>query len=120
MNLELLYQAGIWLMAADLLWLLFYYFYATVEVYNLVEENSYQYMGSLWIKKKKGDHYLYLTREIEERSYTTEYKIVPGCFFCFVNKKEKIRISFQGKYEVLTEISDPITVKNYIATYPGL
>lgn len=120
MNQILLYQLGVWLMAADILWLLFYYFYATVEVYNLMEKGRYRYMGSLWIKKKKGQYYLQISEEMTESSYTTEYKVVPGIFFCFINRGQKIRINFQGKYEVFTEVTDPITVKNYIATYPRL
>ena len=107
-------------MAADLLWLLFYYLYATVEIYNLVEEEKYRYMGSIWVKKKRGVYWLSVPKDMELRSYTTEYKIIPGCFFYYVNQGEKIRINFYDKYEIITEISDPIDVKNYIATYPRL
>ncbi|MBR5578768.1 MAG: hypothetical protein IKW28_07220 [Lachnospiraceae bacterium] len=120
MEINMIYKIGIILMAVDLGWLLFYYFYATVEVYNLKEKEDYQYMGHLWIKRKRGSHYLYIPKEMDLYSYTTEYRIVPGILFYYFNKGEEIRISFHGKYDVFPTVSEAITVKNHIATYPCL
>ena len=120
MEISSLYQLGIVLMVMDLGWLLFYYFYATVEIYNLIEKEHYKYMGHLWIRKKKGSYYLYIPKKISFYSCTTEYKIIPGFFFYYINQGEEIRISFQGKYDIFLDVSDAITVKNYIATYPRL
>ena len=120
MDKSMIYQIGIILLSLDLGWLIFYYFYATAEVYNLVEGSKYRYLGQVWIKRKKGEHYLYLHREIIEEAVTTEYKIVTGWIFYYSNKNEKIRISFQGSYDVMTSVTDPISVKNHIATCIGL
>ena len=120
MQISSIYQIGILLMVLDLGWLFFYYFYGTVELYNLVEDNRYKYMGHLWIKRKKGSYYLYIPKEISLSSDTTVYKIVPGAIFYYVNKGQEIRVSFHGKYDVFHKISDPITVKNHIATYSRL
>lgn len=106
--------AGIFLL--DFYWILFYYFYATVEVYNLTQGNKYQYLGHLWIRKKEGEYYLWITPKMVSRSFTTEYKIVPGNWFEKVRKKKKIRISFCGQYEIFTQVRREITVKNHIAT----
>lgn len=100
----------------DFGWLLFYYFYATVEVYNLTQGNKYQYLGHLWVKRKEGEYYLCLTEKMLSRSVTTQYKILPGSWFGKIQKKKKIRISFCGQYEIFTQVKMEITVKNHIAT----
>lgn len=120
MEKSMLYQIGTLLMVMDIGWLLFYYFYATVEIYNLVEKKSYKYMGHLWIRRKKGSYYLYIPKEISLYSYTTEYKVIPGFFFYAINRGAEIRISFHGKYDIFLNVSDAITVKNHIATCPRL
>lgn len=114
-----LYKLGILLFTFDLWWLMFYYFYATVEIYNLVED-EYEYLGHLWIYKKNRDYHIKIPQYMIDKSYTTKYQIVPGYFFCKINDNQKIRISFNGKYDIFTCVSDPITVKNYIATYASL
>ena len=119
MDKMILYQLGILLLALDLGWLMFYYFYATVELYNLVED-EYEYFGHLWICRKNRYYYIKIPQYMIDKSYTTKYQIVPGYFFYKINDNQKIRISFNGKYDVFTCVSDPITVKNHIATCAGL
>ena len=51
-----------------------------------------------------------------ERSYTTQYKIVPEYFFRKEKEGKGLRINFAGKKEFFVEIAENIMVKNYIAT----
>ncbi len=116
MNLTLWYYIGIILLFLDMVWITFYYYYATVKVYNFCENTNYQYLGYLWICKKRGEWYLKIPGEMIENSLTTEYKIVSQSWFHKLRKGEKIHISFEDKYQTEVRLSAKITVKNYIAT----
>ena len=107
---------GIAILALDVIWILFYYYYATVKVYNLYEKEKYQYLGHLWIRKKRGEYYLFIPEEMINNSITTKYKIVSSSVFHQVRKGKKICINFAGKYDVQATVSARFTVKNYIAT----
>ena len=116
MNLRIWQDIGIVILLLDLAWIIFYYYYATVKIYNLKEEESYLYLGYLWIRKKRGQYYLTIPREMIENSVTTKYEIISQSSFHILKKGEKIQINFADKYHIEVSIDARITVKNYIAT----
>lgn len=116
MNLSIWHYMGITILALDIIWIIFYYYYATVKIYNLKEKENYNYLGYLWIYKKRGHYYLNIPKKMIEDSVTTKYKIVSQSSFHILKKGEKIHINFADKYIVETGLSAGITVKNYIAT----
>ena len=116
MNLTTWHYIGIAFFISDIIWIVFYYYYATVKVYNLYEKAHFQYLGYLWIRKKRGEWYLEIPEEMIDNSLTTEYKIISQSWFHKFRKGEKIHISFAGKYQAEAKLSAKITVKNYIAT----
>ena len=99
-----------------LLWITFYYYYAAVKVYNFLEKEKWVYSGCLWIRKKRGRHYLKVPREMLDNSTTTKYKFISQSGFHKRKRGETIQINFTEKYDVTVEIEAEITVKNYIAT----
>ena len=116
MNLTILSYIGITILLLDIIWILFYYYYGTVKVYNFIEEGKYQYLGFLWIRKKQGDWFLKIPKEMIENSVTTEYKLVSQSGFHTLRKGEKMYVSFRDKYVIKVRVFKEITVKNYIAT----
>lgn len=116
MEIGVIEKIGIIIVFLDLFWILIYYYYGTVKVYNLKEHKQYEYMGSLWIRRKKGEYCLLIPKEIIEDSYTTQYKIVIEYLFLKWKQYQRMKISFSNKYDVYTQIRKEITVKNHIAT----
>ena len=116
MNLSTWHYTGIIILSLDIMWIVFYYYYATVKVYNFYEKDSYEYLGCLWIRKKRGEYYLRISEEMIDNSTTTKYKIISSSVFHKVKKGKKIYINFADKYDIETRIAAQITVKNYIAT----
>lgn len=110
------YYMGSVILILDILWIMFYYYYATVKVYNFHEKGNYQYLGFLWIRKKNGHYYLKIPREMIEKSITTEYKITSESWFHQLRKGEKLYINFADEYDTCVVLEAGITVKNYIAT----
>lgn len=131
---------GIILLTLDIIWIMFYYYYATVKIYNFkettnkiklykkitkqpaaqnnitIKREEYQYLGHLWIRKKRGEYYLKISQEMMEQSFTTKYKIVSQSMFHQFRKGEKIHINFADQYRTDAKLSAEITVKNYIST----
>lgn len=116
MEINFIGKIGIVIAFLDLFWILVYYYYGAAKIYNLVEQKQYQYMGCFWIHRKRGEYYLKIPKEVIVNSFTTQYKIVPENLFVRRKQERRIRICFADKYEVFTEISKEITVKNHIAT----
>ena len=116
MNLTIWHYIGITILSLDIIWIVFYYYYATVKVYNFYEKNKYQYLGYLWIRKNKGEWYLKIPKEMIEESLTTKYKIVSQSIFHQLRKGEKIYINFADKYHTKAKLTAEIIVENYIAT----
>lgn len=107
---------GILILFIDIFWIVFYYYYATVKIYNFQEMEKYQYLGYLWIHKRKGQYYLKISQEMIDNSVTTEYKIVSQSAFHRLKRREKIYINFADQYGTEVRMASQITVKNYIAT----
>ena len=131
---------GIIFLSLDMVWIMFYYYYATVKIYNFKEKNNairqkkkvikrstvrkkriceseeYQYLGHLWIRKRRGEYYLTIPQEMIERSVTTRYKIVSQSMLHKFRKGKKIHVNFADKYHVDVKLSAEMTAKNYIAT----
>ena len=116
MNLTNWYYVGIVIIALDILWIAFYYYYAAVKIYNYREKETYRYLGYLWIRKKNGQYYLKIPREMIEESVTTEYKITSESVFHQLRKGKKVYINFADCYDTEAILEAQITVKNYIAT----
>lgn len=116
MNLSTWHYIGIVILLFDIAWIIFYYYYATVKIYNFKERESYLYLGYLWIRKKRGNYYLKIPEQMIADSVTTKYKIISQSAFHVLKKGEKIHINFADKYDTEVSISAQITVKNYIAT----
>ena len=116
MELNFSEKIGIIIAFLDLFWILIYYYYGAAKVYNLVEKKQYRYMGCFWIHRKKGEYFLKIPEEVIEDSFTTQYKIVPENLFVRWKMEQRLRICFAHNYDVFTEISKDITVKNHIAT----
>ncbi len=122
------YYIGIIILILDIIWIVFYYYYATVKVYNfcgkkskrpfkgIIKQEEYLYLGYLWIRKRRGNYYLKIPKQMVEDSVTTKYKIISQSTFHILKKGEKIQINFADKYDTAVEIAAQITVKNYIAT----
>ena len=115
MNLITWHYIGIAILTLDIVWIVFYYYYATVKVYNFCEGKHYQYLGYLWIRKKRGEWYLEIPEDMIERSVTTKYKIRSASRFHKFRKGEKMHISFAEKYRVEVRVSAKICVQNYIS-----
>lgn len=140
MNLRTWNYIGIILLGLDIAFIVFYYYYATVKVYNFKQkigkikrrsllnrakifqnnpkctQEEYYYLGHLWIRKKRGEYYLKISQEMMEQSFTTKYKIVSQSMFHQFRKGEKIHINFADQYRTDAKLSAEITVKNYIST----
>ena len=140
MNLTNWCYIGITILTLDIVWIVFYYYYATVKIYNFKEQinrkgkccklkgilpprqnrklaqQEYQYLGHLWVRKKRGQYILRIPQEMIDVSVTTRYKIVSESAFHKLRKGEKLYIDFADKYHTEVKISAQITVKNYIAT----
>lgn len=116
MDLKNWYHIGITILILDIFWIIFYYYYATVKVYNFCEGKYYRYLGYLWIRKKRGEWYLMIPEEMVEDSVTTKYKIISASWFHKFRKGEKMHIDFAGKYRTEVRLSAKIPVQNYIAT----
>lgn len=116
MEINFLEKIGIIIAFLDIFWILIYYYYGAVKVYNFVEKKRYQYLGCIWIHRKKGEYYLKIPREMMKESFTTKYKIIPDNLFVKRKREQRLRICFDDKYEVYTMVSGEMTVKNHIAT----
>ena len=116
MNLTTWHYIGIVILTLDIVWIVFYYYYATVKVYNFCEGKHYQYLGYLWIRKKRGDWYLEIPKDMIERSVTTKYKIISASRFHKFRKGERMHIDFAGKYRTEVRLSAKMYAYNYIAT----
>lgn len=114
MNLTTWHYIGIAILTLDIVWIVFFYYYATVKVYNLCEGKHYRYLGYLWIRKKRGEWYLTMPVDMVEHSVTTKYKIISASWFHKFRKGEKMHISFAEKYRVEVRVSAKIYVQNYI------
>ena len=116
MNLTIWHYIGIAIIILDIVWIGFYYYYATVKIYNYHEKGTFQYLGYLWIRKKNGQYYLKIPQEMIENSVTTKYKITSESVFHQLRKEKKLYINFADNYDTEVIIEAQITVKNYIAT----
>lgn len=115
MNFTTWHYIGMAILVSDIVWITFYYYYATVKIYNFQEKEQYIYLGYLWIRKKRGEYYLRIPQEMIENSTTTQYKLISQSMFHQLKRGEKIQISFADKHDTIAEISAHIIVKNYIA-----
>lgn len=140
MNLAAWNYIGGMILISDIIWIVFYYYYATIKVYNfqgwvtqadkdgifkkilgvcgfkICNQEKYRYMGILWIRKKKSGYYLKIPQEIVDNSITTKYRIISQSAFHKWRRGEKIHISFGEQYHTEVRAAANITVKNYIAT----
>ena len=116
MQLTTWHYIGIVIFLLDLIWIAVYYYYATVKIYNYIEGDRYQYLGFLWIRKKQGQWFLQVPKEMVENSLTTKYKLVSQSGFHALRKGQSIFVSFENKYEVKTKIEKEFIVTNYIST----
>ena len=116
MQLTTWHYIGIVIFLLDLIWIAVYYYYATVKIYNYIEGDRYHYLGFLWIRKKQGQWFLQVPKEMVENSLTTKYKLVSQSGFHALRKGESIFVSFENKYEVKAKIEKEFIVINYIAT----
>ena len=114
MQLTIWHYIGIIILSLDIIWIVFYYYYATVGVYNFCEKNKYQYLGYLWIRKNKGEWYLKIPKEMIEESLTTKYKIISQSIFHQLRKGETIYINFADRYHTKAKLAAEIIVDNYI------
>lgn len=110
------YYIGSIILILDIIWIAFYYYYATVKIYNFKQNKEYHYLGHLWIRKKRGQYYLKIPGEMIELSVTTQYKIVSQSAFHRFRKGEKLYVNFADEYQTEVRLSSLMTVKNYIAT----
>ena len=116
MHLTAWHYIGIAIVILDIIWIGFYYYYATVKIYNFQEKEKFQYLGYLWIRKKNEQYSLKIPQEMIENSVTTEYKITSESIFHQLRKGKKLYINFADNYDTEVIIEAQITVKNYIAT----
>ena len=131
MDLKIWHYIGITVLVLDIGWIVFYYDYAAVKIYNFqgkimkpekeerlkrYHQKEYQCLAYLWIHKKEGEYYLKIPQEIIDNSVTTKYKIVSQSIFHKFRKGEKLHVNFADNYYTLVRLSAEITVKNYIAT----
>lgn len=114
MNLTNWHYIGIIILLLDIFWIVFYYYYACVKIYNFQEKDTYHYLGYLWIRKKNGQYYLKIPREMLENSVTTKYKITSESWFHQFRKDKKICINFADTYETEVTLEAQIIVRNYI------
>ena len=116
MNLTIWHYVGIGLLTLDIIWIVFYYYYATVKVYNFCEGKHYRYLGYLGIRKKRGEWYLEIPEDMIEKSVTTKYRIMSASWFHKFRKGERMHIDFAGKYRTEVQLSAKIYVYNYLTT----
>ena len=107
---------GLVIFILHLLWLLIYYYYGAIKIYNLTEKKQYQYVGCLWIRKVKGEYLLKIPQEMLDQSYTTQYRIVPENLFLKGKEGENLRLCFGSQYYTTIKVEKEISVKNHIAT----
>lgn len=98
------------------LWLLYYYGYATVRIYNYEEGGNYAFLGRERIGRREGEFRLLILKEMVEASVTTRYKFRPGICFAKLHRGETLILDFAGEYRTLTEIDREMIAKNCIAT----
>ena len=116
MQLTTWHYVGIAIFIVDLMWVAIYYYYGTVKIYNYIEGDRYQYLGLLWIRKKQGQWFLKVPKEMVEYSVTTKYKLVSQSGFHALRNGEIIFVSFENRYEAKATIEKEFVVTNYIAT----
>ena len=116
MILQFLKITGGVLVLLHLFWILIYYYYGAIKIYNLKEKKCYEYLGCLWIRKEKGEYCMQIPQEMLDKSFTTQYKIVTEEVFWRRKSKEKVRICFGNKYYTYVTVEKEISVKNHIAT----
>lgn len=116
MNLTIWHYIRIVILILDVVGIIFYYYYVTVEVYNFSEGTGYQYLGYCRIRKKRGDWYLKISKKMVENSVTTKYMIISVSGFHKLRKGEKMYIDFAGKYRTEVKVSGRIIVQNYLST----
>ena len=116
MQLTTWHYAGILIFILDFIWIAIYYYYATVKIYNYIEGDRYEYLGFLWIRKKQGEWFMTVPKDMIESSLTTKYKLVSQSGFHTLRKGQSIFVSFENKYEAKTKIEKEFIVTNYIFT----
>ena len=116
MELSTLLFIGIIIFLLDFIWIAIYYYYGTVKIYNYIEDDKYQYLGFLWIRKKYGEWFLTIPQDMIDNSITTKYKIVSASGFHTLRNGQTLFVSFSKQYEIKTEISKKFFVNNYIFT----
>ena len=116
MQLTTWHYIGIFIFLLDLIWVVFYYYYATVKIYNFIQGEEYRYLGFLWIRRKQGEWFLMVPKDMIENSLTTKYKLVSQSGFHALRKGESLFVSFENKYEVKVKIEKEFWVTNYIST----
>ena len=114
MNLTVWHYIGVAILSLDIIWIVFYYYYATVKIYNFKEAKQYYYLGYLWVWKRRGEYYLKIPQEMIEKSLTTRYKITSQSLFHKLRKDEKIYINFADKYHAEAKIAGQVIVDNYL------
>lgn len=87
-----------------------------VKVYNFMQKQEEQYLGVVWIQKKRGKYYVKIPQKMLEASLTTEYKLKSVSAIHKVENGEKLQVLFADSYQTETLLSGQMTVKNYIAT----
>lgn len=116
MQLTLWHYIGITIFILDFIWIAFYYYYGTVKIFNYIVGEDYQYMGILWIRKKRGEWFLTIPQDMIDNSITTKYKLVSASGFHALRNGQTLFVSFNNKYEVKVKISKIFFACNYIAT----
>ena len=116
MKLTLWYYFGIIIFILDLIWIAFYYYYASVKIYNFIHGDKYQYLGFLWIRKKRGEWFLSIPQDMIDISITTKYKIISASGFHALRTGKSLFVNFNNQYEVKIKIAKEMEVINYIHT----
>ena len=116
MELTTLHFSGILIFILDLVWISIYYYYGTVKIYNYIEGDKYQYLGFLWIRKKRGEWFLTIPQDMIDHSMTTKYKIVSSSGFHALRNGQTLFVSFNNKFEVKVKISKEFYAFNYLCT----
>lgn len=116
MELTTLHFLGILIFILDLVWISIYYYYGTVKIYNYIEGDKYQYLGFLWIRKKRGEWFLTIPQDMIDHSMTTKYKIVSSSGFHALRNGQTLFVSFNNKFEVKVKISKEFYAFNYLCT----
>ncbi|MGN0306106.1 MAG: hypothetical protein ACI4D2_08135 [Lachnospiraceae bacterium] len=111
---------GMTILLLNVCWLLIQLLYGGVSIYNLQVGETYTYLGSRWIERKKGRYILSIPENMIERSSTTRYKLQTGRFFARIHQGRLLCIQFGKEHEACVPIRREMIAKNHVATCPRL